>query len=146
MLKFEQLKPIHINRCLHILDAVFPKPWQELESSFQSSTKNLYGAFLEANLLGFIVISKVMDEAEILTFAVDPSYQGRGIGKRLLSYVICELKQAQITTLFLEVDITNIIAQNLYTTIGFKIIGKRKSYYPQANGCFNDGVIMCLKI
>ncbi len=54
----------------------------------------LYTAFQENQLVGFITIHhKNRDVAEISWMAVDKELQGKGIGSRLLEYVIRDLKQ-----------------------------------------------------
>lgn len=43
---------------------------------------------------GFIMARVLLDEAEILTFAVDPAWQGQGIGRALLGRCLDEAARA----------------------------------------------------
>jgi ribosomal-protein-alanine N-acetyltransferase len=57
---------------------------------------------------------------------VDPAYQGRGIGRRLLSEL---LDFADGGVVFLEVRTDNESAIALYRSVGFEQIGLRQRYY-----------------
>ena len=65
-------------------------------------------------------------EYEIHTIGVDPEYQGRGIGRRLLSDL---LGVAEGGVIFLEVRTDNEPAIALYESVGFVRVGVRKRYY-----------------
>ena len=64
-------------------------------------------------------------EYEIHTIAVDPVYQGHGIGRRLLA----QLLERADGAVFLEVRTDNEAAIGLYRSAGFVIIGLRRRYY-----------------
>jgi ribosomal-protein-alanine N-acetyltransferase len=70
-----------------------------------------------------------MDEAEIITIAVDPSERGRGIADRLMREAIRRQQAERVRTIFLEVDETNQPAVNLYKKLGFRITDQRAGYY-----------------
>lgn len=93
----------------------------------------------EPCLFGFILMSLVLDEAEILTFSIEPKNQRQGLGKTLLLGVINLLQQAGVRSLFLEVRQTNTAAIALYQQMGFSLIGKRKNYYRLKNIDQNTG-------
>ena len=80
-------------------------------------------------IVGFVLVRSVMDEAEILTIAVDPNFQNEGIGAHLMQDVMRKLYADRIAKLFLEVDATNSPALSLYKTLGFETVGERKGYY-----------------
>lgn len=65
-------------------------------------------------------------EYEIHTIAVDPAYQGRGIGRRLLAEL---LEFADGGVVHLEVRTDNDVAIALYRSVGFTDIGLRRHYY-----------------
>ena len=78
-------------------------------------------------IVGFSLVRFDQDSAEIITIAIESSYQKKQIGKSLLNYIINrpEFKGH----LMLEVAIININAINFYQNFGFKKIGHRKNYY-----------------
>lgn len=65
-------------------------------------------------------------EYEIHTLGVDPAYQGRGIGRRLLDTL---LDVAADSVVHLEVRTDNETAIALYRSAGFAEVGLRKRYY-----------------
>lgn len=64
-------------------------------------------------------------EYEIHTIGVDPAYQGRGIGRRMMT----ELLNDADSVVYLEVRTDNPTAIALYTSLGFATVGLRKRYY-----------------
>lgn len=65
-------------------------------------------------------------EYEIHTIGVDPDYQGRGIGRRMLEQL---LEVADGGVIFLEVRTDNEPAIALYESVGFTRVGLRRRYY-----------------
>lgn len=67
-------------------------------------------------------------EAEVHTIGVDPSHQGRGIGRALLRELL-DVADAAAATVFLEVRTDNEPAHALYASEGFAVVGLRRNYY-----------------
>jgi [ribosomal protein S18]-alanine N-acetyltransferase len=65
-------------------------------------------------------------EYEIHTIGVDPAYQGRGVGRRMLDEL---LKIAAGGVVHLEVRTDNATAIALYRSVGFTEVGLRRRYY-----------------
>ena len=59
---------------------------------------------------------------------IKDEYQGKGIGKICLSYVINHYKIKKLDNIYLHVDKVNIIAKNLYNNF-FKIKEEKENYY-----------------
>lgn len=81
------------------------------------------------SIAGFAGLWLMTDEAHITTIAVDPIYQGRGIGELLLLGLIDRAKQIGARWLTLEVRMSNQVAQKLYHKYTFKEKGVRRRYY-----------------
>ena len=81
-------------------------------------------------LVGYAGISRLGRKApfeyEIHTIGVDPAFQGRGVGRGLLTRL---LEFADGGAVFLEVRTDNAAAIGLYEGAGFVNIGLRKRYY-----------------
>ena len=80
-------------------------------------------------VLGYISFSFDGDIAEMLNFSVDSKYQGRGIGSRLLSYMLDLFSSKGAKSSILEVRESNEEAIGLYKKYGFSLIHSRKKYY-----------------
>ncbi|TDR71067.1 ribosomal protein S18-alanine N-acetyltransferase [Paludibacterium purpuratum] len=76
----------------------------------------------------------VLNEAEILNIAIDPTHQGQGWGRQLLDELLTQLRQFGAHRVFLEVRESNRAARSLYQHRGFVETGLRKHYYPTATG------------
>lgn len=85
-------------------------------------------------IVGYGVMSLAVGEAHILNLCVDPYYQGKGLGRRLLRRLLNLGREGGADTLFLEVRLSNLGAKSLYLSEGFNEIGRRPGYYPAANG------------
>ncbi|WP_305984875.1 ribosomal protein S18-alanine N-acetyltransferase [Roseibium sp. MMSF_3544] len=93
--------------------------------------------------LGFLILRKVADEAEVITIAVHPRQRGRGIGKKLMEAGLFRLYGERCSHLFLEVDAANEAALLLYRGLGFREVGQRKGYYSAGEG---DGTALVMRI
>ncbi|MEP3846169.1 MAG: GNAT family N-acetyltransferase [Paracoccaceae bacterium] len=93
---------------------------------------------------GFVLARSVLDEAEILTIAVDPAFRRRGHGRFLMQTLSDQLVELSppCPTLFLDVSANNIPAYNLYIQLGFVETGRRKGYYRDKAGQTADAVLM----
>lgn len=83
---------------------------------------------------GFVLLREAGGEAEVLTLAVHPSWQGRGFGRTLMNAAIRDLYGRRTEALFLEVDEGNAPAIGLYEKLGFETVGKREAYYAKVGG------------
>jgi len=79
---------------------------------------------------GFILARVAADEAEVLTLAVTPSSQSRGLGRRLLQAALDHARTHGAASMFLEVSPANVPALALYARAGFAPVGRRPRYYP----------------
>lgn len=84
--------------------------------------------------VGFILLSGVTPEMEILSVAVDDGRRGEGIGARLVEAAFGTLAAEGIRTVFLEVEDGNLAALRLYARTGFREIGRRPGYYRDCAG------------
>jgi ribosomal-protein-alanine N-acetyltransferase len=93
-------------------------------------------------IVGMIVVWKIMDEAHVATIAVHPDYRGRGIGRKLLAVALREAIENGAVEAMLEVRANNLAAQALYRDFGFEIVGRRSRYYADNK---EDAVLMGVK-
>lgn len=90
---------------------------------------------------GFAMTRTVAGESELLTLAVDPAQQRRGIAFNLVSDWLAHAS-ASADTAFLEVAADNSAALALYHRLSFSQSGRRKAYYSRAQGMTADAIVM----
>ena len=69
------------------------------------------------------------DTAEIETFAVDPKFRRRGIGKKIFARLLRTVRERGAKFVILEVRPSNLPAIDFYERFGFKIVDRLKNYY-----------------
>lgn len=92
---------------------------------------------------GYICMSHVLDEAELVRIGVFPQYRGKGLGRALLHAGLAECARLGIAEVNLEVRQSNHTARALYEKLGFRPVGRRKNYYSKQG---EDAVLMKLII
>jgi len=128
------LTPADAERCAELEAQLFPgdDPWPAVAFNRELAGKHNHylGARIAGMLVGYAGISRLGRtppfEYEVHTIGVDPAYQGRGIGRRLLDEL---LVFADGGVVYLEVRTDNEAALALYRSTGFERIGLRRRYY-----------------
>jgi ribosomal-protein-alanine acetyltransferase len=93
------------------------------------------------SILGFAGVWYTHDQLHLVTIAVDPAEQGKGIGQALL-LTVCDLAvEAEFDTIALELRASNDRALRLYEYFGFRCVGRLNSYYSDNN---EDAIVMLL--
>jgi len=119
----------------------FPTPWSEWAFRRELKSKNAH--FLVAKIgrevVGYLDIWIVLDEAHITNIAVAPEHRRKGIGERLMRYALEMAKSKGVRKVTLEVRENNIPAQNLYRKFGFRPLGIREGYYTDTG---EDALVM----
>lgn len=110
-------------------------PW-ELEHFTDSLAQGHNSWILRQGLelAGFVIVMTVLDEAHLLSIAIAPEHQGKGLGGRLLRHAMLRSSEQGAQTMYLEVRVSNLRAETLYRHFGFKNVGWRKAYYPAQEG------------
>lgn len=96
--------------------------------------------------LGFVMSRKAADEAEILSIVVAPGHRGDGLGAVLLANHLARLAEEGVAHVFLEVEENNEPAERLYRHFSFREVGRRKGYYPKADGSRATAIAMRLDL
>lgn len=139
MIRFMQAADVAV--VTQIENKVQSHPWTEKQ--FLQAVEQYQSTVIEKNgqVLGFCILQPVLDEANLLLMAIDPSQQGQGLGYELLSQSL-EMLQNNPLQIFLEVRQSNIAAIKLYEKADFHQIDLRKNYYPKPDGTREHAIIM----
>ncbi|MGE0133592.1 MAG: ribosomal protein S18-alanine N-acetyltransferase [Dehalococcoidia bacterium] len=103
------------------------------------SLRRLFAHDPEPRVLGFLGVWYTVDQLHVVTVAVDPAEQGRGIAQRLLLECHRLAAEAELPTIALEVRVSNDRARSLYRWFGFTEAGTLRRYYSD-NG--EDALVM----
>lgn len=116
-------------------------PWSIKQ--FEESVESYVSTVIEQHgkVVGFCILQPVVDEANLLLMAIDPSLHGQGLGFKLLEGSIERLQNDPVQ-IFLEVRESNLAAIALYEKSGFHQIDLRRNYYPKTDGGKEHAVIM----
>ncbi|MBT9384703.1 GNAT family N-acetyltransferase [Pseudooceanicola sp. CBS1P-1] len=124
---------------LHALCFSTPRPWAAHEfAQLLGDPAN----FLLREPSGFLLGRVILDEAEVLTLAVDPDARRQGTGRVLMARFEAEALLRKAANAFLEVAADNDAAINLYLAAGFRLTGRRPRYYRAPDGSSKDAEIM----
>ena len=131
-----------VRAVLSIDDEVYPQSWspsflrQQL-SSPQTRVNRV--AELSGRLVGHAGLMVVADEGHVTTVAVHPTVQGSGVGTRLMVDLCLAAVKRRLTSMTLEVRVSNQRARELYRRFGFVPVGVRANYYSDTG---EDALIM----
>jgi len=122
-----------------------PSPWSAVQ--FEQSLEQHRCLVMVADnssesILGYAIVSALLDQAEVLNICINSDYQGRGYGSQLLTDLLKQLPDA-IEVVYLEVRVSNFRAIHLYQNHGFVEVGQRRDYYPTEFGR-EDAILMNL--
>lgn len=144
-LVFRRIESRDLDQIVEIEQEAFPEPWTRgmFCQEISSPMSKFYVALLGDTLIGYVGYWQVVDEAHITSVTVRKDYRGRGYGRALTDHIIRVAANEGLTRATLEVRVTNVIAQNLYKSLGFRKTGLRKGYYKKTN---EDAIIMARNI
>lgn len=121
-----------LNSIKSVLTSDFDNFWnfETLKEELNSDFSEFFIAKNEHNqIIGFVGLKIVFDEADIMNIVVKKSLRNMGIGSYLLNYIIQFAIDKKIASISLEVNETNKFAISLYKKFGFKCISIRRKYY-----------------
>jgi len=141
-IKYEKAKKDHITMMHNIEVESFITPWS-LKSMEEDILNNdlatYYVAVTNKEVIGYMGIWHIINQAHITTLAIKKGYRRQHIGENLIKIVFEKLKGLEIDEVTLEVRESNFKAINLYKKLGFREEGKRINYYSDTN---EDAIIM----
>lgn len=100
---------------------------------------------VENQVSGYGIMSTGAGEAHILNVCVRAALRCRGVGRRLLEYLLARAAAVGMSEAYLEVRPSNGTAIRLYQSLGFQHVGLRRGYY-QAVGGREDALVLKLPL
>ncbi|QMU60032.1 MAG: GNAT family N-acetyltransferase [Boseongicola sp.] len=124
---------------IHSRAMVMPRAWTTDEFADMLMMPGMFSVDREA---GFALGRVVLDEVELLTLAVEPHQQRRGIGAGCLRDFEEQAQMFGAKRALLEVAATNAPARGLYDRFGYIESGRRTGYYASDAHTPVDAVLM----
>jgi len=120
-----------INDVIEIDKLSFEKDSWSFDIFFKEyENKSLFRVLIiDDKIVAYYITKIIIDEAELITIAVNPDARNKGYGALLIDDLIYFAKNNKIEKIFIEVRESNIPAKNLYIKKGFKKMYIRKKYY-----------------
>jgi ribosomal-protein-alanine N-acetyltransferase len=132
----------HLDQVLDIEQVSFPTPWSRnsyLRELSDNQFAYYYVCLQGEQVVGYMGMWIIIDEAHVTTIAVHPDFRGRQLGRYLLEELMLRAVVLGADKITLEVRPSNEPAQKLYRRVGFVPAGLRKGYYSDTK---EDAIIM----
>lgn len=99
--------------------------------------------YIEDNyIIGYLKYSLIYDRMEIDYIYVEEKYRMKGIGTKLMSYLVSKAIENRVVNITLEVRISNKVARNLYKKFDFREVAIRKYYYGDEDAILMEKQVM----
>lgn len=102
-----------------------------LQAELKNPNSYYFVAKQNEQIVGFAGIWNAVDQMHIMNIVTKVDQRHKGIGSKLLDFLIAFCQNLKVESLTLEVNEKNENAINLYEKYNFKKIGLRKNYYSQ---------------
>ena len=135
-----------LEEVLMIEESCYPFPWTKgiFRDCLQAGYEARILSSAERGMVGYVLWSWAVGEAHLLNLCISPINQRQGLGRYLLMACLDEICRRDVERVLLEVRASNFVAEALYSTMGFRQLGRRKGYYP-AGRQREDALIMGLE-
>ena len=124
--------------------AVLPEAWPAEAFAATLGAESARARVAEAGgaFVGFALAQRAADAAEILSVAVAPVAQRKGLGRRLVEQLLADLRADGVARVHLEVRASNAAALGLYRSLGFRQTRRRARYYRDGEDALELGVAL----
>lgn len=145
--RFEPMSEDWLTAVVAIEQQAYTHPWTR--RNFQDALASGYQAQVllgDAEVLGYFIAMKGVDEVHLLNITVAPAHQRRGWARVMLDALCLWARGQRAQWLWLEVRVSNLRAFQIYAAYGFRRVGLRKGYYPESTFKREDAIVMSLQL
>ena len=120
-----------LDEVLAIEQASFGRPWTREHFLHEIGAPHSYPFVAESDgcVLGYVCLTALFEDAQILDIAVSPDQRGQGLALALMAFASGVAIEKKAEVLALEVRSTNTAAITLYERLDFVRVGCRAKYY-----------------
>ena len=131
MIEFRLMKQSDADEIAEIESKTFALAWSRNDFWRESVNENAVYVvgLIDKKVVAYAGAWISFNEAQVMNVAVDEKFRRQGIGKKLFSRLIEEIKLCGANAITLEVRPSNLSAIKLYESFGLKSVGRRKKYY-----------------
>lgn len=139
------MDPTDINEVMAIERTAYRYPWSERFFLQEIGAQCARSVLAEADgkIVGYVLFWLLPDEVDVHNIAVHQEFRRMGIGRKLLHHAIRTGRERASVRVTLEVRKSNTVAQNLYLSQGFVVVGERRGYYSDDG---EDAILMALNL
>ncbi|MDX1998176.1 MAG: ribosomal protein S18-alanine N-acetyltransferase [Thermoanaerobaculia bacterium] len=119
----------------------FPDPWNQSLLAAELSHPAaivLLAETEDGRIVAYASFRDVAGEAELFRVATTPEARRRGLARQLLAEGLEALTRRGVSLCHLEVRADNHAALELYSSLGFRPVGRRARYYGEV-----DALLLC---
>ncbi len=133
--------PEDCDSIVNLENECFETPWsrKSILTDLENNPNAYYYVAVSFDIIGYIGMWLVMEDAQITNLAVTENFRGQGVGLSLINYLCDQAKIMCGKNITLEVSDKNTVAISLYSKAGFKPVSKRNKYYSYND---SDAIIM----
>lgn len=141
MLLIREMKAADVEATSRIESEAFSMPWsaRDFLEMVEADYAYYYVAELDGELAGCCGIRNIAGEGEITNVVITARHRKKGIGRKMMEYMLERAKENGMGDLTLEVRVSNRPAISLYESLGFKGEGVRPGFYDKPK---EDALIM----
>ena len=141
----------HLDQILDIEQEAFSAPWTRVMFEAEVVGNPFSRMFVatpideqgpQERIVGYLCYWIVFEELRLLNVAVRPSWRRQGVARRFVQYALHEARSQDVERALLEVRDSNVAAQALYESFGFREYGIRAGYYANPE---EDAILMRLE-
>jgi ribosomal-protein-alanine N-acetyltransferase len=121
-----------LDEVLSIEKASFYTPWSRGAFRYELTQNRVARSMVVRvgrDIAGYLCLWEIGHEIHVTNLAVHPRHRRHGLARMLLAAMLDDARRKNVELVFLEVRPTNVEALNLYESLGFRVIGRRKGYY-----------------
>jgi L-amino acid N-acyltransferase YncA len=155
--KLIQFKEIQLDD-FHQVQDIYLSGINTGNATFQTSGKTLrdwqqemmhsvgYAAYHDDRMLGWATLSPVSDKCAYkgvseLSIYISPDFQGNGLGKKLLTFLLAKSEELGIWTVQSGVFPENVASIKLHLACGFRVVGVRERI-GKLHGAWRDVLLL----
>lgn len=116
--------------------------FRELDCIDDSPFSRYVEYLIDNEVVAKMKYSLIYDRMELDDIFVKEEYRNRGIGNKMMGYLVSIAINERVVNITLEVRVSNEIARNMYKKFGFREVALRKSYYGDEDGILMEKQVM----